>query len=287
MQSKIDVLRDISRSIRELDDTGFDYLGRKDILSAAAPDPFAVLFVNKYILQSIEQVKIHLYARYLNEILERCKIISFADWADFEGVADLWDHFRNQVVKPLGRKDFEFIFNIGNTANKPAYEVDELLDIISDFSLHGKVTLIMTARDTSRLWDLITGQNDDDVPTVVDNDRKGQYIFNSMTIQRLLVYAPEHRITIYSSGRPEEWMDNSLNILNTDRLGREPFNVGYVLGLLLRLEAIHCAALGLTLSGAYLRNEAITDMKGLQAYIEERINQMELTTLDFTLSNQS
>jgi hypothetical protein len=273
MPSRIDVLREISQSIQKLDDPGIDYLGQKDILSAAAPDPFAVLFVNKYILQSLEQVKIHLYARYLNEILERCRIISFADWSDLDGVSELWDHFRTKVIKPLGRRDFEFIFNIGNTASKPSYEIDEILDIISDFSIHGKVTLILTARDASKLWGLISGQKGD--AATMDDDRRGQYLFNAMSIHRLLVYSPEHRITIFSKGSRQDWRDENLSLYNVNRGGREPFNVGYILGLLLRLETIHCAALGLTMSEAWLRNEVITDLKSLLAHIDDKINHLD------------
>jgi hypothetical protein len=238
-----------------------------------ATDPLSVLFVDKHHLQSTQNLKSYWHVRDLKPILEKCRIISFADWASIDGASDLWDHLRTEVIKPLGRHDYEFIFYLGDTSNKPPYEVDEILDIMSAFSFSGKVTLILRDGETSELWKQQKGNAS--LSFVTDNDSKGQYIFNSMNIDRLLVYSPDHRITIFSGKGREEWVDRALHIPNVNGIGREHFNIGYILGLLLQLGTIHCTALGLALSGAYLRNEVILDLNTLQTYIQNWIHEMD------------
>lgn len=304
MLNKIDVLSEILGSIQRLYDSGDNVLTQGDILNAiqvgqeerfeddisstsliklgpggmvfsvsqVEPTNLPVLFVNKGVLHSTQEVKSHLRVNDLQAIFEKCRIISFADWASFDGASDLWDRLRTEVIKPLERHDFEFIFYIGDTTGKPSFEIDEILDIMSAFSFNGNVTLLLRAEETSKLCKALRG--DAALQTFSHNDDPGQFIFNTMNIHRLLVYFPNHRMTIFSREGRQEWMGYGASVPNIPGASRIFFNIGFILGLLLQLSTVHCTALGLALSDAYLRNDVIPDLKTLHSYIKNLINEL-------------
>lgn len=241
------------------------------------PDPSSVLFVHKDFLRSHRHLKDHLNVQDVKTVFERCRIVSFTDWGSFDGASDLWDRLRSDVIKPLARNNFEFIFYLGDTRNKLSYEVDEILDIMSDFSFHGKVTLVLKEKEASQVWRLLSGQEEKaDAPLsfINDNGYKGGYIFNALDISRMLIYSTDHRITIFSSDGHEELAGQGLPSSKVQDTAREYFNSGYILGLVLQLSAIHCTALGLAVSRAYLNNEKIADLKVLAGFIKNWINEI-------------
>jgi len=65
----------------------------------------------------------------------------------------------------------------------------------------------------------------------------------------------------------------SLYSTNVTYKAQNYFDAGYVLGLLLQLSTVHCAAIGLAVAGAYLRNEVIPDLKTLVLYIKDWIKE--------------
>lgn len=310
MLNKIDVLSEIARSIQELYDSGDNALmhTESDILSSIQnnqegrlrdglcpafaaefgtgsllfssckieftfPDMPSVLFVHGDFLQSPQNATNRLHAEDLKAILKKCSIISFTDWASLDGASDLWDRLRTEVIMPLGRNDFEFIFHIGDPADKLSFEVDEIIDIISDFSFNGKVTLILRDREAAELWKLLSGEKDDAQWLAYSKDYKNQYIYNTTNIDRLLIYHPDHRITIFSPEGRQELTGRNIYSPNVNGAAKDHFNAGYILGLLLRLNTIHCTTLGLTVAGAYLRNEIIPHSKALLEYIRNWIKE--------------
>jgi hypothetical protein len=304
MLNKVEVLSEIIQSIQSLNDTGINNLMQsgRDILNIsqneryqdgigpaeefgvdsllfnayhidlAIPDPLSVLFVNKNILHADRTVKSDFQVKGIKEILERCKVISFTNWASFQDASNMWDRLRTNVIKPMGRKDFEFIFYMGDTTKKWASEIDEILDIMSDFSFSGKVTLVLTEREASELWKMLYGDNLKLSSTGIN---ESQYIFNAINIDRLLVYSPDHRVKIFSRGGSLEMTGRSLYSTNVTYKAQDYFNAGYILGLLLQLSTVHCTALGLAVAGAYLRNDVIHDLNALVVYINDWIKEDE------------
>ena len=319
MRDQVEILSEIIQSIQRLDDGGTNSLVRKgrEILnlsqisqpyryqngtrSAAAefgadtflfnayhidisiPDPLSVLFVNRQVLHSDQKLKSDFQVKDINRILEQCKVISFARWANSEDASQLWDRLRTNVIKPIGRKDFEFIFYLGDMEQKPVYEIDEILDIISEFSSSGRVTLVLTDREATTLWKRLNGKGDNlELSFAGINDHELRYIFNTIKIERLLVYAPDHRITILSRGGVMEMSGPHLHHTNTQYSAQNYFDAGYILGLLLQLSTAHCAAIGLTLASAYLRNEVIHDFKTLVAHIQDWIRELNKTFVELS-----
>lgn len=310
MLNKIEVLSEIIQSIQSLDDSenNLTYSGREILnisqnlpsegyqdgsgssatfgienllfnayhIDLTIPDPLSVLFVNKDIMHFGQSIKSDFQVKDIKEILKRCKVISFTTWASFQDASHVWERLRTDVIKPLGRKDFEFIFYMGDTTKKLAYEVDEILDIISDFSHSGKVTLVLTDKEASELWRTLNGQNHNIkfAFTGIDDD-ESRHIFNTIKVDRLLVYSPEHRVTIFSRGDSLELHGRNLDSTNITYSARNYFDAGYILGLLLQLSTVHCAAIGLATAGAYLHHDVIPDLNTLVTYIKDWIKELD------------
>src|SRR5262245_41444025 len=125
MLNKIDVLSEIAHSLQEQYDSMDDVVMHKDILNAIQVrhedgfengiDPgsllfnenreeltrLPVLFVHNHPMRSPQEIKHRFQVANLKAIFEKCRIISFADWANFSGASDLWDRLRTEVIKPL------------------------------------------------------------------------------------------------------------------------------------------------------------------------------------------
>ena len=67
----------------------------------------------------------------LRMLFRNSQIVEFSRWSDVKNASSIWDSLRQDVIKPLKRNDFDFIFHLGDASMKLVFEVDEFLDIIS------------------------------------------------------------------------------------------------------------------------------------------------------------
>jgi hypothetical protein len=93
----------------------------------------------------------------LKTLFRSCHIIQFADWASVYHASDFWDGLLSDVIRPLNKKDFNFIFYLGDPTKRFVFETDEILDIMSDYSSYGKVTLVLDENEADRLWSILNG----------------------------------------------------------------------------------------------------------------------------------
>lgn len=212
----------------------------------------------------------------LKMLFTNCPIIQFAEWASVHYATDFWEGLLDDVIKPLDKQDFQFIFYIGDTTKRLGFEVDEIIDIISEFSFYGDVTLVLDENEAERLWAVINGQDPDTNPyssRSAWSREKYLSIFKAMDVKTLLVFCVDHTI-LFSSEQQFYFPGRTLNN-NTTEFVKDSFNAGYQLGLLRQLEIPRCIALGLTVSGSYLRNESIPDKEDLVAYLKNWIVELE------------
>ncbi len=252
-------------------------------LNASAP----VSIADKYYMDAEDgneqsawhSIKKRLGVDNLKLLFDSCKVISFLDWARLNSISDLWDSLRTEVIKPLGKKDYEFIFYLGDPTKKLNFQVDEILDIISDYSLNGKVTLVLNEREAVKLWMILKGYryaitSQVSNPSLPELNEKHQYIFQSMNIERLLVFSVD-RCKVFSRNNQYELTGRDINFNNPSDSTKSIFNIGYILGLLLNLKVSQSITLGLSFSGAYLENGTVPDRKALVSYIDEWLLESE------------
>jgi hypothetical protein len=225
----------------------------------------------------------------LKTLFISCDIIQFADWASAYNASDFWDGLLFDVIRPLNKKDFQFVFYLGDPTKRFVFETDEILDIISEYSSCGKVMLMLDENETDRLWSILNGWNPGSTHFSYQSQRaieKYSSIFNTMNIDFLVNFSG-NRTVLLSREQKFEFAGRSLNLANASKNVKDCFDAGYQLGLLLQLEIPHCIALGLTVSGAYSENGSGPDQKALLQYIKKWIAELKTPFFSHRPCNQA
>jgi len=203
----------------------------------------------------------------LSGIFDRCSIIEFADWAHMDDASGSWDGLYRDVLKPLKKRDFQFIFHLGDVAGKGVFEIDEILDIIGDYASYGKVAVILENREADSLWCKLNGRTS--VP--VAPKERCLSLFHTMNIDALQILDGSRAVQFSREAQ-------------FDLIGRSPvsnpevikirsgFSAGYQIGSLLQLETMPCMALGLAVSDGYAEPSSGSGSTQLLSYIHDWIN---------------
>lgn len=214
----------------------------------------------------------------LRALMSDCSVIRFADWTKTNDAAGFWYGLFSDVIKPLNKRDFEFIFHPGDVSKKLVFEVDELLDIMGDYSSYGRVTLVLDEQEAGQLWGRLNGRASYATSSGFRSPgvkEKYLFLFNTMRIDVLLITG-DNRTMIISRDGQFEVAGRSFNKINIPGDTKDYFNAGYQLGLLLHLEIPHCVALGLAVSGAYVEQASRPGSKELFSYINDWMAEWQL-----------
>lgn len=214
----------------------------------------------------------------LQALFRHCRTVAFADWSVLGGASELWDGLLVDVIKPLGRQDLEFIFYLGDSQQKLSFQVDEALDIISDFAKYGQVTFALDEGEALKLWMVLNGvQATAPLLTQGYPDRKKKFfsIFRMMRITRLLIYSA-HDVLLLTN--QQQFVLARHKVSASIELGpaaRQDFVAGFSLGVLLRLDIAHCITLGLIVFGSAGEHQAAPKRQDLLTYIDQWMNELQ------------
>jgi hypothetical protein len=207
----------------------------------------------------------------LRTFISGCPLIGFANWASTDEASCSWEGVFSDVIKPLKKRDFEFIFQLGDTTKRPVFEVDDVLDIIGDYSCYGRVTLILDENEAGRLCSQLNGGD----PDAAIFDRQLNilrdhclFLFNTMSIGGLLILYT-NRAELITRDRQFEFAGRASKNEPLSVYSKDRFNTGYQLGLLLHFDIPHCIALGLALSGTYIQHASRPDSTALLTYLDD------------------
>lgn len=213
----------------------------------------------------------------LSELFQDCRTIAFDDWSNVANSSDLWDGLLADVIRPLRKTDLDFIFYLGDAAERLSFQVDEILDIISEFSKHGRVTFCLDESEAVKLWMVLNGERPDTASgnfTPGDLKRKYFSIFRTMTVNQLLIYSANSAL-LYSENQcfalTRKVVDYNIEVAKD---ARDNFIAGFAIGLILRLDIKYCIALGLIVFGAQGENNSNLDKETLLAYVEKWISDL-------------
>jgi hypothetical protein len=207
-------------------------------------------------------------ASLLRSVFRHCRTIAFTDWALFANASDSWDALLTEVIKPLHTKDMEFIFYLGNVSSIPVFLVDEMLDIMGDFSRYGRVTFSLDQQEMVKLWESLNGvKSAADDPWPFDYEARCMSLFNTMSVHRMLVYAP-NGVSLFMK---DQRFDLSRRVLAThienSPHARNDFINGYCMGLTLGLDIALCIALGVVFYAVKGETNMYPDREMLLNYI--------------------
>lgn len=204
-------------------------------------------------------------------------IVSFVDWANLPYSSEIWEGVLQDIIKPSSRRDFHFLFDLCDPSKKTTEQIDEILDLMSCFSSHGKVTLGLNENETLKIWCAINGidfKDAGDTSRVPDVRLAGDRIYKAMNIDSLLVH-PIDRTIVFQQHEMIEMPGRLVKQPKVLTGGGDNLNAGYCLGHLLGFSVPHCMLLGMATSGAYVRDGVSPDIQTLIDYIRVWIAELQ------------
>jgi len=201
----------------------------------------------------------------IQKAIEHCELLAFVDWVNLPHSSDIWEGMLKDVIKPSGRRDFLFLFDLCDPSKKSTQEIDEILDVIGCFSSYGKVTLGLNENETLRIWSALNScVVKEELPSV---KLAGDYLYKMMNIDCLLVHPVDRTIAFHQ----REIFEMTGRFVNKPKVltgGGDNLNAGYCLGLLAGFTLPQCILLGMVASGAYIENGVSPDRNALIQYID-------------------
>ena len=219
--------------------------------------------------------------------LVECSLIAFVDWANLSLASNIWDGILHDIIKPSGKKNFQFFFDLCDPSKKTVQQIDEVLDLISSFSHFGKVTLGLNENETIKIWCAIHGvdvNNPKEKSKVPSLREAGDGVFKAMSIDCLLVHPVDRAIAF----RKKEVLEFPGRLVPSPKVltgGGDNLNAGYCLGVLYDLPVDQCVLLGMAASGAYIQNGESPDIAAIIDYMD--IWRRELTVSPKTRGKQA
>ena len=211
----------------------------------------------------------------IQKTIEHCGFLAFVDWVNLPHSSDIWEGMLQDVIKPSGRRDFLFLFDLCDPSKKSPQEIDEILDVIGCFSSYGKVTLGLNENETLRIWSALNGCDvKEKLPSIKE---AGDYLHKMMNIDCLLVHPVDRTIAFHQ----REIFDIAGRFITKPKVltgGGDNLNAGYCLGLLAGFSLPHCILLGMAASGAYIENGVSPDKNALIRYIDTWIAHLSKET---------
>lgn len=197
------------------------------------------------------------------------KIFEFSDWAATGDASSRWQKLYSDTIKPMSQRDLQFIFHLGDVAGRKVFEVDEVLDIIGDFSHYGLVTLILDTHEADTLWCRLNGQNRDAVLSgdgATTAQERYRFLFNTMRTDSLVILEGLRARQVSRDGQIQLTGPSAISVLGMIN-ARTRFSIGYQLGLLLELGALSGVVLGLAVSATCTNPLSSPNAAALLAYL--------------------
>ncbi|HEY0742717.1 MAG TPA: hypothetical protein VGD40_14710 [Chryseosolibacter sp.] len=211
----------------------------------------------------------------ISKAISESALLAFVDWANLPHASDIWQGILEEVIKPLKRHDFHFLFDLCDPSKKTTEQIDEVLDLISEFSPYGKVTLGLNENETLKIWAALRGvdfvKERDKLPSVLE---AGEFLYRSISIHSLLVH-PIDRSILYTQHETLELRGRLVTKPKVLTGGGDNLNAGYSLGLISGLSLPQCMLLGMATSGSYIENGASPDIDDLIAYLHVWIEDLK------------
>ena len=224
-----------------------------------------------------DHVKVTAGIEKLREAVQNSSLVALVDWANLHHASDLWDGLLHDIIKPSGRKDFSFLFDLCDPSKKTSQQIDEVMDLMSCFSTYGNVTFALNENETLRIWCAINGIDfanavrDAKLPSVKE---AGSMLFKSMNISCLLVHPVDCTIAYRAQGV----IELKGRLVTKPRVltgGGDNLNAGYCLGVLAGFSMEDCILLGMAASGSYIENGVSPDLGDLITYLDIWIAHLE------------
>jgi len=203
----------------------------------------------------------------ISKAIGESAVVAFVDWANLPYASDIWYGVLRDIIKPSGRKDYMFLFDLCDPSKKTTQQIDEVLDLMSAFSLYGKVTLALNENETYKIWAALRGmdfiKDREKMPAIAE---AGNCIYHSLRIDTLLIH-PVDKSIIYHGHERLELQGRLVTRPKVLTGGGDNLNAGFCFGLLSDFTLPQCVLLGMAVAGAYIESGVSPDLQDVIEYL--------------------
>jgi len=216
----------------------------------------------------------------LQSLFSHSKIIAFDNWAGMAGASNVWDGLLTDVIRPIDRKNFEFVFYLGDPGEKLSFQVGEALDIVTEFSHYGQVTFALDESEALTLWKMLNGVRKDTPlgeQTAVDLRKKYFSIFKTIDIAQVIIYSAENAMVFTDEKQfviARKVVDKQVEYAPDARLN---FVKGFSGALALHQDLAHSLILGLLAFECGGKLKATAQRQDMINYINEWLEGLQRT----------
>lgn len=206
------------------------------------------------------------------EVLLASEVVALVNWANLSHSEDILEGVLEDIIKPSGRRDFVFFFDLGDPSTKTPYEIDDILDLISSFSFYGQVTLGLNKMEALAIWSTLTG-----VSQAGPVEEAGKFIHYAMDIDRLMIHLPDRTVVF----QKRDTIELRGRVVSRPRIQThcgDHLNAGYILGLIHHLSLEESMILGMAASGSYIEEGRSTTLAEIQRYLSVWRSELESLT---------
>jgi hypothetical protein len=200
----------------------------------------------------------------LQRIASECKLFALVDWANIPYALDIWSGFLEEVIKPHGKSDSLFLFDLCDPSKKSPGEIVAVLDLIGNFSKYGNVTLALNENEAIKIWFSLNSKMEDEPPPL---SQIGSFIYAMTNIESLLIH-PIDRTIVFQKHNITELYGHLVKEPIVLTGGGDNLNAGFGLGLLMGLDISQSMILGMATSGAFIKNGKSPDIQDLISYLD-------------------
>lgn len=211
----------------------------------------------------------------LTDMIHSSRLIALVDWVNVHHADDIWEGLMEDVIKPSGRRDFIFFFDLCDPSKKSPQQIDEILDIIGCYSIYGRVVLGLNENETRIIWSSIEGVDPAKATTTIEE--MGSRIYHAMNIDCLMIH-PIDRTIAYQPHEVIEMRGRYVHHPKVQTGGGDNLNAGFCLGLLSGMSLPECMLLGMAASGYYVENGSSASIEQLRSYVQNWQHELSLPT---------
>lgn len=222
----------------------------------------------------------------LSRWIYESSLVAFVNWANIKHSTDIWKGILQNIVvhlspaipkqspKYFSRNKFQdleedsfgmrhknYFFDLANITKRTKEEIIEVLSIISTYAEYGRVSLGMNEKEARFIYALSNDDNN------VELSIATQHILNTYHIHQIFVHN-NHEALLIQKNHVFEVQGRNVIQQRISVGGRDNFNAGACLGLMMDLTPEQSLALAIANYEAYISNGASLELNDLIKYLK-------------------
>jgi len=213
------------------------------------------------------RVKTRLDFNHLARQASKAALIGLVDWCNLPHASDIWQGFFDDLIKPHVDQQPRFFFDLADPSKKTAEQVNQVLSIINQFSVYGKVTLGLNENESlqlARFLGLEVNISDENEKLV----KLGRLLFDFMTIDQLVIH-PLDGCFLFNNTDYHYLNGRVVQNPKVSTGGGDNFNAGFCFGILNGFDTLQTMVLAMAGSGSYVQNGESPEAEDLRVYLDQ------------------